>query len=36
MVTMRANVEVQWVHTWCTQAVYANWKMKPQVFNVES
>ena len=32
--TMRANVEVQWVRAWCTQAIYTNWKMKPQVFNI--
>ena len=32
--TMHADVEVQWVCTWCTQAIYTNWKMKPQVFNV--
>ena len=32
--TMRADVEVQWVHTWCTQAIYMNWKTKPQVFNM--
>ena len=34
MVTMRADVEVQWVRTQHTQAIYVNWKMKPQVFNV--
>ena len=34
MATMRADVEVQWVHARCTQAIYVNWKMKPQVFNV--
>ena len=34
MATMRADVKVQWVHTWCTQAIYTNWKMKPQVFNI--
>ena len=34
MATMRANVEVQWVHARCTQAIYVNWKMKPQVFNI--
>ena len=33
MATMRADVEVQWVHARCTQAIYANWKTKPQVFN---
>ena len=34
--TMRADVEVQWVHAWHTQAIYANWKTKSQVFNVEN
>ena len=34
MATMRADVEVQWVHTQCTQAIYVNWKTKPQVFNI--
>ena len=34
MVTMRANVEVQWVYVWCTQTVYMNWKTKPQMFNI--
>ena len=34
MVTMRADVKVQWVCTWRTQAIYVNWKTKPQVFNV--
>ena len=34
MATMRANVEVQWVHMWCTQAIYVNWTTKPQVFNI--
>ena len=32
--TMRADVEVQWVHARRTQAIYANWKTKPQVFNI--
>ena len=34
MATMRANVEVQWVRAQRTQAIYANWKTKPQVFNI--
>ena len=34
MATMHANVEVQWVCVWHTQAIYMNWKMKPQVFNI--
>ena len=34
MVTMCADVKVQWVHMWCTQAIYTNWKTKTQVFNI--
>ena len=31
---MHIDVEVQWVHSLCIQAIYTNWKMKPQVFNI--
>ena len=34
MATMRVDLKMQWVHTWCTQTIYTNWKTKPQVFNV--